>query len=357
MLINGLIGCHPERVVDATDPALTKDLRQQENLENRNRQEPSIPSSEMLDPTLRVTRPWRIVFVSKDGPKGHEIYTPGTCDRSVWCQIWEGAEQAGTMAGADIELAYVAHDCAESYDCTIAQIQLIDQLIQRGDVDGMVIGPRESNLLVPVVEKSINAGIPVLITDTPLNTDQVITQVLPDDYQMGERLAQWVVTRLKGKGNVLLLNGPETQANALNRKRGILAGLGTSDIRVLDIQYAKEWTMQEAQAITQEWIEEFSNIDAIMAGGGDLALGIINELNDQAAEDMVVTSFDVYPQIETAIASGAIDITVDQQFVSQGQLSVQLLLRHLEAAETFHPVVYVPDSRLYMKDNIANVSP
>ena len=309
-----------------------------------------------VDPSFKVSRPWRIVFVSKDGPKGHESYSSGACGSSVWCQIWEGAEHFGQMAGADIELAYVPHECSDNYECTTAQIHLIDQLIHRGDIDGMVIGPRESNLLVPVVEKAIAAGIPVLVTDTPLNTNQVITQVLPDDYQMGERVARWVVTDLKGKGNVLVLNGPETQANALNRKSGILAGLSTGDIRVLDIQYA-EWTKQEAETITREWLTEFSDIDAIMTGGGDLALGVVTALNAQAQDDMLVTSFDVYPQIEAAIASGAIDVTVDQRLPLQGQLGVQLLLQYLEQAEPFQPIVYIPDSRLLMKDNSAEVSP
>ena len=313
--------------------------------------EPTTDYQVQLDPTFQVTRPWHIVFVSKDGPKGHDHYSIGQCGSSIWCQIWEGAQQAGAIAGAEVELAYVPTECSENYECTTAQIQLLDHLIHRGDVDGIVLGPRESNLLVPVVEKAIAAGIPVLITDTPLNTEQVVTQVLPDDHQMGKSLARWVVNHLQDNGNVLLLNGPETQANALNRKSGILAGLSTGKIRVLDIQYA-EWTAQEAESITQQWLTEFSDIDAIMAGSGDLALGVVNALNAQAQSDMLITSFDVYPQIQAAITSGAIDVTVDQRLSLQGQLGVQLLLRYLEEREDLPPIIHVPDIRLLVKETM-----
>lgn len=360
ILMGGLSGCQLQRVSWEGDRALKSKILDSENpYSSSSLSDPIEPTAESqirVDPFFKVSRPWHIVFVSKDGPKGHESYSAGSCGSSVWCQIWEGAEQFGKMAGANVELAYVPYECSDNYECTTAQIHLIDQLIYRGDVDGMVIGPRESNLLVPVVEKAIVAGIPVLVTDTPLNTNQVITQVLPDDYQMGERVARWVVTDLEGKGNVLLLNGPETQANALNRRNGILAGLSTGDIRVLDIQYA-EWTKQEAESITREWLAEFSDIDAIMTGGGDLALGVVTALNAQVQEEMLVTSFDVYPQIESAIASGDIEVTVDQQLSLQGQLGVQLLLRYLEQAETFQPIVYIPDSRLVMADNITEGGP
>ena len=64
-----------------------------------------------FDKAITATRPWKIVFVSQDGPKGHENIAATDCPGVVWCHMWQLAEQAGQELGVDLELAYVKEDC------------------------------------------------------------------------------------------------------------------------------------------------------------------------------------------------------------------------------------------------------
>ncbi|NEO57616.1 MAG: sugar ABC transporter substrate-binding protein [Okeania sp. SIO3B5] len=309
------------------------------------------PRTIQLIPQIQATKPWKIVFVSKDGLKGHQFHHPGNCRNSSWCSIWENAKQFGDSAGVKIELAYVHQNCAGIDECISTQVRLIDDLIAQDNIDGMIVGPRDSNLLVPVIEKAISNKIPVVIIDTPLNTTKTLTQVLVSDRKLGEEIGNWVVQQLKGEGKVLIINGPKNQYNASERKKGILSGLQTGNITILDIEET-DWTKPEAKAIAKKWLKQFSDIDAIITVSGNLALGVLEEIKAQKREGILITSFDNYPEVKNAIVTGDISTTADSGLNSQGSLAVKVLVEYLENNQSFPSIVYAPKLELLTAEQL-----
>lgn len=310
-------------------------------------------STELM-PNTKATKPWKIVFVSKDGPKGHEFNYPGNCGNSSWCFIWENAKKFGDNAGVKMELVYVPQDCIGIDECISTQVKLIDDLIMRDDIDGMIVGPRDSNLLVPVIEKVISNKIPVVIIDTPLNTQKALTQVLLSDRKLGEQIGHWVVKKLKGEGKILIINGPSYQYNASERKKGILSGLKTGNMNILDTE-STEWTKAEAKTIAKKWLQKFSDIDAIITASGNLALGVLDEVKAQNKQGIIITSFDTYPEVKNAILTGEISTTADSGLHSQGSLAVKVLVKYLENNQSFPSIVYAPELDLLTTEKLSEI--
>lgn len=225
-----------------------------------------------LDKVVKATRPWKIVFVSQDGPKGHENISEQDCAEIVWCHMWQTAYETGQVLGVETELAYVKENCSNEEECIRQQIQLLSELITRDDIDGIIIGPRDSNQLVPVIEKAISAKIAVIAVGTPINSPQVLTLVTFNDFEGGRAIGQWVSEQLNGTGNVLIIEGPKYQKNALDRRHGFVAGL--RGITILDTETAL-WTCENAQSVIQRWLDKFPHIDAIIAASDHMAIGAI----------------------------------------------------------------------------------
>ena len=50
-------------------------------------------------------------------------------------------------------------------------------------------------------------GIPVVMVDRRISSDNFVTFVTASDAMMGRVFAQWIVEKLHGKGNVVMLGG------------------------------------------------------------------------------------------------------------------------------------------------------
>ncbi len=306
-------------------------------LESASSMEP-VAADDPLSPVLEIhaTRPWKIAFVTKAEEGGN----------SYPLRLVRGARQAGTDFGVTIA---VMSPRLERYDVSL-QVNLVDQLAQ-SDIDGLVLVPIDSNLLVEPVERVIASGKPVVILDTPLNSNAVLTQLSFDNQRAGRLAAQWVISRLKGRGKVLILSGQEDGQNAIERRNGFLDALADSEIEVLDMQSAN-WLRVQAEQITQDWIGRFPRIDAILAANDTMALGAADALARAGREGILITGVDANPEALDAVRSGRMQVTIEQSPEAQARTAVQLLVRHLERGNTYPPRLVWRDIPLIDHDTL-----
>ena len=295
---------------------------------------------------MEASRSWRIAFI----PKFKFFGETGSLS-SYWQPAWEGAQEAALDFGIGVEL--ITSDVLGNTDAEYVepQIRLVADLIESGDIDGLVIAPFDSNRLVPVVDKAIEAGIHTVAMDTPINSNQILTFVVFDNFTAGQVMGEWVVSQLGGKGNALLLDGPQDQQNAIDRRKGFLAGLQTGDINVLNTKEA-DWEIEPARQITAAWLEEYDDVDVILAANDNMALGAAQAVAEANRSDILITGFDATDTALTAIQNGQMSATIHQAPGQQARLAIQLLLRHLETGESFPPVIYLPEIPLVTKENV-----
>src|ERR1700761_5404390 len=82
----------------------------------------------------------------------------------------------------------------------------IQDLTSRG-VDLLIVSANTAKALDPVVTRAMKQGIPVVMVDRRISSDNFVSFVTGSDAMMGRLWAQWIVEKLHGKGNVIMLAG------------------------------------------------------------------------------------------------------------------------------------------------------
>jgi ABC-type sugar transport system substrate-binding protein len=292
-----------------------------------------------LDHPVSVTRPWRLVFAAKDA-------VPPEGDDSFWGRSWLSMQSYAASRGATIRLVPTA-----CMTCIDDQISKLESLLAEGEVDGLILGPVDSVHLAPVVDKVVEAGIPTLAYDTPVDSTAVLSLVSVDNLATGRAVGEWVVKRLGGTGRVAMLNGPWGHDNALQRRTGIMEGLEHGRVRVVASQPAR-WKRHLAEDEVRRWLAKSATLDAIVAANDEMALGALDALEGTTPRPLV-TGFDGDPEAVAAVRAGRLDLTVQRDAEAEGRAAVEVMLRHLETKMEMPRLVMVSAFRLLDQERLA----
>ncbi|MFN2514291.1 MAG: substrate-binding domain-containing protein, partial [Pyrinomonadaceae bacterium] len=92
------------------------------------------------------------------------------------------------------------------------QIQVVEGFSSQG-VNGIVLAPLDNRALVRPVEEAKRAGVPTVIIDSALESNQIATFVATDNRKGGTLAGERMGQLLNGKGKVLLLRYQEGSAS------------------------------------------------------------------------------------------------------------------------------------------------
>src|SRR5262249_14822858 len=131
-----------------------------------------------------------------------------------WQSVHAGAVKAGRENAVDI---YWNGPPSET-DYTM-QLQIVDAAINR-HVDAIVLAPTDRKGLVTVVERAASSGIPVVIYDSPLESDKFVSQVATDNYKAGRLAGSRMGQILNGSGKVVIVGVKPGAASTEAREKG-----------------------------------------------------------------------------------------------------------------------------------------
>jgi len=155
------------------------------------------------------------------------------------------------------------------------QISDIRDMITRG-VDGIIVAVTTPSSISPVIEEAMDAGIAVVNFNALADTDNVTSKVYQSDVEFGRVQAEWLVDKLNGKGNIIVLNG--LAGNSVNNARWSGAEEVFSqypDIKVLGSAYAG-WDYTEGKAAVESMLSAYPEIDGVWSQGGAMTQGAID---------------------------------------------------------------------------------
>ncbi len=132
------------------------------------------------------------------------------------------------------------------------QIQQMRQLVDQG-VDAIIVCCSNPTALNQTVKYAYDKGVPTFSFTGYLTSPYSVNSSV--NYQVaGKNLGLWMGNELKGKGNVLVVQGIPGTSGSDSQDRGIKAGLATfPGIKIVG-DVAGMWTDQVAQAEVQKWL-------------------------------------------------------------------------------------------------------
>ena len=162
----------------------------------------------------------------------------------------------------------------------------LEDLIAIHQIDALVILPFESDPLTEPVASVKDRGVFVTVVDRGLAREGIEDiHVAGNNPAMGRVSAEYMVEALGGEGKIVVLRGiPTTIDN--ERFDAFMEVIEGTDIEVLDSRYAY-WNRDDGFEVMQDFLTRFPEIDAIWAQDDDIAIGVIEALEQAGRTDEV----------------------------------------------------------------------
>ena len=230
------------------------------------------------------------------------------------------------------------------------QFQEIDNFIASG-VDLILLNPGDPKGVSAAIKKAQAAGIPVVAFDTVAQgADAAVTT---DNVQAGEISCQYIADTLKGKGNVIIQNGPQV-SSVIDRVNGCKKALAKSpDIKILSDDQDGKGSRDGGLSVALSYLTRFPKIDAVFAINDPQAIGVALAAQQQHRSDFIITSVDGSPDIEAALKNptfSMIKASASQDFYAIPKVSVQIGLGLLDGKKPEQPLTLIP-STLVTREN------
>jgi ribose transport system substrate-binding protein len=260
---------------------------------------------------------------------------PKGTTHSFWKAIHAGAVKASRELGVEVIWKGPARE-----DDRDAQIAEVENFVSRG-VSGIVLAPTDDKALRLPVTESMRAGIPVVIIDSGLDSDEYVSFVATDNYQGGRLAGARMVERLQGKGKVILLRYMEGSASTMERERGFLDVMTENPgLEVVSSNQYAGATAETAYQASENLLARFKGeegalgVDGIYCPNESSSFGMLRALQDGGlAGKVVLIGFDASEQMVRALENGEFDALVLQDPVKMAYLGVKTMVSHIKGEE------------------------
>jgi ribose transport system substrate-binding protein len=255
-----------------------------------------------------------------------------------WKSIHAGAIKAQEelkASGVNVEIIWkgpLKEDDRES------QIQVMENFVTQG-VTGIVLAPLDDVALRMPVKEAVNSGIPVVIIDSGLKSEDYTSFVATDNKLGGRKGGERLAEILGGKGKVIMLRYQEGSASTMNREQGFLDVLKDKypGIEVVSAnQYGGATTESAYQASENllaplETTDGGLSIDGIFCPNESTAFAMLRALEDGGLAGKVkYVGFDSSDRLVQGLRNGEIQGLVLQDPINMGYLGVKTLVAHLQ---------------------------
>ncbi|GAB1583757.1 substrate-binding domain-containing protein [Phyllobacterium phragmitis] len=271
-------------------------------------------------------------------------------------QIWSAAlEDHPAVKKGEVELTVFDG----RYDALVQQEQFNTMITQK--YDAIIFVPIDIEAGATAVQAAHDAGIPVIGSNTRVNSDLLTSYVGSDDTVSGYMEAKTILDKIGCKGNVVILEGPIGQSAQISRLEGNKKALAECpEVKVLEDQTAN-WSRAEAQTLMENWLTAHpGQINGVIGQNDEMALGAIEAIKaaNLKTEDFAIAGIDGITDALHAVKAGTMT-TILQDARAQAQGALDLAIFHAKKGD------YKPESDIWTqypdmpfndgKDKIYNV--
>ncbi len=205
------------------------------------------------------------------------------CDNNNSWRIAEtkSMEDAAKKYGFNIIVTDAMADIAK-------QASDIADLVAQG-VDFLVFPPQQVDGLQAAVKEAMDAGIPVVLIDRTMTGTPGVdwtTEIMSDFYLEAQQLADYVIEKTGGKGNVVILQGTPGADPTIQRQAGFVDTI-TAKAPEMKIVFDQtgDFNMEKGQAVMELALQTLKDdIQVVFAHNDDMALGAVKAI-EQAGYD------------------------------------------------------------------------
>lgn len=256
--------------------------------------------------------------------RGKHVYAviPKGQAHVFWQTIHAGAAAEAKEAGVDIDW----NGPAQETDYT-RQITIVDDFTNR-HVDGIVLAPNDQEALVPAIRRAKQAGIPLTVIDSGVNSEDYVSFIATDNYGGGVMGGRRLAEILGKHGEVAMIAVAPGSASTLAREQGFKDTLAKEfpGVKLVAWQYGMA---QYAQSllVTEDILTAHPRLDGIFASNESSTVGAVQAVKARGlAKKLKIVGFDSSPSLLDDLRAGNIDSLVLQNPFQMGYQGLKALL-------------------------------
>lgn len=213
------------------------------------------------------------------------------------------------------------------------QIQVVEGFSSQG-VNGIVLAPLDNRALVRPVEEAKRAGVPTVIIDSALESNQIVSFVATDNRKGGRLAAEQMGQLLNGKGKVLLLRYQEGSASTQDREDGFVDELKARypGIELISSDQYAGATRDTAKRASENLLNRYGDeVQGIFTPNESSTAGMLLALQDIGkAGKVTFIGFDTSETFTEAMRNKQLHGIVVQSPFNMGYLGVRTMVEHLQ---------------------------
>jgi ribose transport system substrate-binding protein len=241
-----------------------------------------------------------------------------------WQSVHAGANKAAGETGVEVEWNGPASETDFN-----GQLQIVEAMINK-HLDAIVLAPIDKKVMVSVVERATRSNIPVVIFDSPVDTDQFVAQVATDNYKAGQLAAERMGKITGGKGKIAIVAVQVGAASTMAREQGFEGTIKSKypGIRIMDKRYG-EAAVERSLTVAENMLTAYSDLDAMFASNESSTVGASRALKARGGTKVQLVGFDSGPSLEEDLKSGVIDSLVVQDPFTMGYRALTIAVKKL----------------------------
>lgn len=219
----------------------------------------------------------------------------------------------GNVASAEAKkLGYTANVSASKGDVN-TESSIIDTAIANHSA-GIILDPANASGSIGNIKRAMAQNIPVFLVNAEINQTGIALGQLVSNNAQGAALGaqQWI--KVAGtKGTYAELHGLPSDNNAATRSNGYASVISQYPSWKKVADQTANWDRAQGQQKMQSILQADPNVNAVISGNDEMALGAIAALKQAGKlSNVTVGGFDGSPDAVTAIKSGELAYTVLQ---------------------------------------------
>jgi D-xylose transport system substrate-binding protein len=223
-------------------------------------------------------------------------------------------------------------------DATKQQTQA-ETALTKGDCI-LVVAPQDADASAAIVAKAKQSNVPVIAYDRLIQSSDLAYYVSFDNVKVGELQGQYIVDHHNKGDNVMMINGSQTDNNALLFKQGALNKLqplfDSKELNLVYQTFTPNWNNQTAQTEAEAALTQANNnIQIAYVANDGMANSVIAALKAQGLNGkVVVTGQDATVAGIQNILTGDQGMTVYKAINLEAQATAQLVAALSNGADT-----------------------
>jgi erythritol transport system substrate-binding protein len=231
----------------------------------------------------------------------------------------------GNVAKAEAEkLGYQATVAASKGDVN-TESTIIDTAIANHSA-GIILDPANADGSIGNIKRAMNAKIPVFLVNAEINqTGVALGQLVSNNAQGAAIGAQQWIKAAGTQGSYAELFGLPSDNNAATRSNGYKTVISQYPGWKEVAKQTANWDRALGQQKMQSILQANPNINAVISGNDEMALGAIAALKQAGKTNVVVGGFDGSPDAVSAVKDGSLAYTVLQPVATFAKKAVDEL--------------------------------